>query len=370
LAPRKVDTITHLADDLLGERLGSYRLTELLGRGRISAVYRAQDVVLGRSVAVKVLPGWIIETDRQRVEQFLREARAAAALQHPHVVTIYHVGQQEQHHYVVMEYMAGGSLQDVLDRGERLSPAAAITAIRQAARGLGAAHRAGVIHRDLKPSNLLMTDEGIVKVADFGLADRVEVVNESGTSSVVEGTPRYLAPELCLGHPPSPASDVYGLGMTWYALLAGSPAFGGKTSQEIFRKHLRAPAPDIGLVRRDVPLAHADLMTQSLAKLPEDRFRAGGEFLQALDAIVRPASAADPSEAAARESMSLRDLITASRAAAIQVHAMEAATTRAVTAAGRPAGVPSTLIPITALSVVVMLILTAGVILWRMVAGS
>ncbi len=355
------------SDDLIGRKLGGYQLTAMLGRGKTSSVYRAKDVVLGRQVAAKVLPGWKVEADRQRLERFLSEARAAAQLQHPHVVTIFHVGQQADHYFVVMEYMAGGSLQDVLDRGERLSPMAAATAIRQAARGLAAAHQAGIIHRDLKPSNLLMTEEGTVKVADFGLADRLELVGEGGKSSVVEGTPRYISPELCLGHPPSLASDVYGLGMTWYALLAGAPAFGGKDSQEIFRKHLRAAVPDITQTRPDVPLAHASLISQCLAKLPEDRFESGEMLVHALDAVLSPPLGSDDASTAAMEAASLRDLIVASRAAAGEVRQTTVATTRASAAADRQTSAPSFVIPMAAWVILILLILAAGILLSRLV---
>ncbi len=362
-----MDEIDYNPDDLIGQRLGSYRLTALLGRGRTSSVYRAEDVVLGRDVAVKILPSSLAESDRQRLEQFLGEARSAAQLQHPHVVTIFHVGQQDAHYFVVMEYMSGGSLQQVLDRGQRLSPAAAGTVVRQAARGLAAAHRAGIVHRDVKPSNLLMTGEGVVKVADFGLAGRLELVSDAGTSSVVEGTPRYVAPELCLGHPPSLASDIYGLGMTWYALLAGVPAYSGKDSQEIFRKHLRAPVPDITQTRQDVPLPQVALINQCLAKLPEDRFESGQTFVRALDAVMTPPAEGDEVSVAMAEAASLRDLILASRAAAVEVRQATVATTQAVTAAQRSARTPSILIPVTAWVVLAALIVAGGILLWRLV---
>ncbi|MBN1346237.1 MAG: serine/threonine protein kinase [Phycisphaerae bacterium] len=357
-------------DELLGQRFGSYRLVELIGKSSVSSVYRAQDVVLGRSVAVKVMPPWTATSDQERIERFLNEVRAAAQLQHPHVVTTYHVGQHDRHHYVVMELMSGGSLQDVLDRGQRLSPTAAATAIRQASRGLAAAHRAGIIHRDIKPSNLLMTGEGVVKVADFGLANRLEVVGESGTASVVEGTPRYVAPELCLGHPPSLASDIYALGMTWYALLTGGPAFGGKNSHEIFRKHLRAPVPDITRMRPDVPAEQADLLFQCLAKLPEDRFDSAETFLKTLDATMDPVTVTSMDTVIARESASLRDLIMASRAAAVEVRRTAAATTRAAASANGQAEPPSVWIPIGAWGVLGVLIIIAILFLWRMLLSG
>jgi len=352
------------AEDLVGKRLGGYRLTDRLGRGGISSVYRADDVVLGRPVAVKVLPGWMAASDRQRLDQFLHEARAAAQLQHPHVVTIYHVGQQENHYFVAMEYMAGGSLQDLLNRVERLSPSLAASVIRQAARGLAAAHRAGIIHRDVKPSNLLVTSEGMVKVADFGLAGRMEVAGEVGSVSVVEGTPRYIAPELCLGHPPSPASDVYALGMTWYTLLVGSAAFGGKDSREIFRKHLRAPVPDVTQIRPDVPASHAALIAQCLAKLPEDRFESAEPFLQALQAVLTSPHGGDEGSVAVMEATSLRDLILASRAPHPDADRTLAGRRRQTPADGglRP---PSIMIPLVAWLVLITLIVGALVMLWR-----
>jgi eukaryotic-like serine/threonine-protein kinase len=355
----------HHPDDLVGQRLGGYRLVRVLGRRGISTVYLADDVVLGRHVAVKVLPGWVVGADRQRLEQFLQEARAAAQLQHPHVVTVYHVGQQADHYFVAMEYMGGGSLRHLLDRCDRLAPAMAASIIRQATRGLAAAHRAGIIHRDVKPSNLLTSDEGLVKIADFGLAGRLEMVDEGGPARLVEGTPRYVAPELCLGHPPSLASDIYALGMTWYALLAGSAAFGGKDSQEIFRKHLRAPVPDIRQIRSDVPPAHVALIAQCLAKLPEDRFESARHFLSALDAVLDTGSGADETARAAGEAASLRDLILASKAAAIRVEDSAAAEARAAAAAEDALRPPSAVVPVAALLVVLTLLIVAIVLFWR-----
>ncbi len=356
---------TERPEDLLGERLGGYRLKAVAGRSSSSTVYRAEDVVLGRDVAVKLLPMWRSKTDPDRVEQFLNEARAAAQLQHPHVVTVFHVGQEGSRTFVVMEYMAGGSLQDVLDRGQRLSPEAAATAIRQACRGLLAAHQAGIIHRDIKPSNLLMTEEGVVKVADFGLANRLEVVNESGTVSVVEGTPRYLAPELCLGHPPSLASDIYAMGMTWYALLAGGPAFSGKNSQEVFRKQLRAPTPRITKLRPEVPMSHVELIECCLAKLTDDRYPSTEDLLRGLNAVLPSDPGEDQLTTAVREATSLRDLIEASRAAEIRVRETAAATTQAAATADQHAEEPSLLVPLAALVVLLALVGTAVLLFWR-----
>jgi serine/threonine protein kinase len=356
----------HHPDDLVGQRLGVYQLTGLLGRAGVSSVYRAEDVLLGRPVAVKVLPAWSVESDRQRLDRFLHEARAAAQLQHPNVVTIHYVGQQADHHFVVMEYMAGGSLQDLLDRGERLSPSLAAAVVRQAAGGLAAAHRAGIVHRDIKPSNLLMTDEGVVKVADFGLAGRFEVVGEAGIASVVEGTPRYIAPELCLGHPPSPAGDVYALGMTWFALLAGSAAFAGKDSQEIFRKHLRAPVPDIAQIRPDVPPVHAALIAQCLAKLPEDRFESAEQVVQALDAIKRGYGYGDQASVAMMEAASLRDLVVASRAARIDVREAASVKTQVMAVIEKGSRLPSLMVPVAAWIVLAVLIVAGLLVMWRL----
>ncbi len=358
------------ADTLIGQRLAGYRLTGLLGRSNVSSVYRAEDVLLGRPVAVKVLPGWMVASDSQRVEQFLREARSAAQLQHPHVVTIYQVGQQGEHYFVAMEYMGGGSLQDLLNQGQRLSPQAAATVIRQAVRGLAAAHRVGIIHRDVKPSNLLMTEDGIVKVADFGLAGRMEVAAEGGLATVVEGTPRYIAPELCLGHAPSPASDIYALGMTWYAMLTGSAAFSGKDSSEIFRKHVRAPVPDVTQIRPDVPPTHTSLITQCLSKLPEDRFESAAHLLTGLDLVLGTSSPIDGASAAMVEAASLRDLVLASKAAAHDVDLTSAAQTRASAAAEQRISPPSIVIPVGAWLALGLVLLLAIIILWRVLTSG
>ncbi len=355
------------SEALIGRRLGSYSLTGVLGRSRMSAVYLARDAVLGREVAVKLLRGWTADAERSEVERFLNEARAAAQLQHAHVVTIFHLGEQSGQYYVVMEYMAGGSLQDVLDGGKRLTPEAAFAGIRQACRGLTAAHRAGIIHRDIKPSNLLLTSDGILKVADFGLADRLEVAGESGTTSIVEGTPRYVAPELTLGHPASLASDTYALGMTWYTLLTGQPAFSGKTTQEIFRKHLRSPVPDITQDRPDVPVDHAELLARCLAKLPEDRFQSSAELLETMDTLA--GVSADGGDASTdpppTETESLRDLIRASRRAKVEVEQTAALSTRAEAAVKRTEP-PSIVVPVAALTIIALLLILALVLIWRL----
>lgn len=354
---------------LIGRRLGTYSLTGVLGRSKMSAVYLARDAVLGREVAVKLLRGWTTDAEHADIERFLNEARAAAQLQHAHVVTIFHLGEQDGQYYVVMEYMAGGSLQDVLDDDEQLTPEAAFAAVRQASRGLAAAHRAGIIHRDVKPSNLLLTREGILKVADFGLADRLEVAGESGTTSIVEGTPRYVAPELTLGHPASLASDIYALGMTWYALLTGRPAFSGKTTQEIFRKHLRSSVPDITQERSDVPVDHAEILARCLAKLPEDRFESAEQLLATLDALsdVGPEGMqGDPSAAPpTTETESLRDLIRETRRAKVEVEQTAALTTRAEAAVKR-AEPPSIVVPVAALTIIALLLIVALVLIWRL----
>ncbi|TCO45415.1 serine/threonine-protein kinase [Kribbella antiqua] len=250
-----------------GELLaGRYRLLTLLGRGGAGEVWQAEDTVLARQVAVKLLRR--IEGDTlDAVERFRAEAQSAARLMHPNVVATYDVGAEGEHVFLVMELVKGPDLQQLM-RSSGLPSATLVADIAtQSARGLEAAHAAGIIHRDVKPGNLLLAPDGTVKITDFGIAKGVDT--EATAVGVLLGTASYVSPEQVRGEAATPASDWYSFGCVLYELLTGAPPFTGPTTESVMRQHLDAvPQP---IQRADVGPALSGLVLQLLAKNPQDR---------------------------------------------------------------------------------------------------
>ncbi len=257
-----------------GFNLGGYRILERLGQGGTGTVYLAEHEVMRRPVAIKVLPTPLAE-DRELLERFRLEARAAAVLDHPNVVHIYDFRQEGPLHFIVLEYIDGPDLQQMVSRKGPLPISLACEYIRQAALGLQHAHEAGLVHRDIKPANLLVDPTGTVKVLDLGLA-RYEKGNDSLTerfnSRMVLGTADYLAPEQALNlHNTDSRTDIYSLGATLYTLLAGRPPFHeGSVGQKLMWHQMKQPDP-VTKYRPEVPQELADLVNRMLAKKPEDR---------------------------------------------------------------------------------------------------
>ncbi len=267
-----------------GKVLGHFRLLRPLGAGAMGMVVQAQDVHLGRIVALKVLRKRIRGMrEEDRVRQFLREARAAASIDHPNVVPVYEINHHEGWWYIAMEMLEGGNLQTVVRAAGPLPPERACPIIADAATALAAAHQAGIIHRDIKPGNLMLTRTGRCKVTDFGLVhfddpnDPFDLTNQS------VGTPYYMAPEVIRHQPQTPAIDIYGLGATLYYALTGEPPFTGPDHKAVMRRHLDDPPPDPRAKVAECPPSLALLVQRSLAKKPEDRPSAA-EFALALRA--------------------------------------------------------------------------------------
>ncbi|MFJ8073636.1 serine/threonine-protein kinase [Streptomyces sp. NPDC096176] len=247
-----------------------YRLETSIGRGGMGEVWRASDEVLGRQVAVKLLLGG--DTDPSAAARFQLEARTAARLSHPHLVAVYDFGAWQDRFFLVMELVEGTSLAQALTSEGRLSPERVAHIATQAAAGLAAAHRQGVVHRDIKPGNLMVDTEGTVKIGDFGIA---RFVDDPGaaltTTGQIVGTSLYLAPERALGQPAGPASDIYSLGCVLYQLLAGQPPFRSDTATGTLYQHVDAvPVPPrrLGV---DMPGAFETYLVGLLAKQPGDR---------------------------------------------------------------------------------------------------
>jgi serine/threonine-protein kinase len=263
---------------------GRYLLTRKLGAGGMADVWLAEDQELGRRVAVKILHERYA-SDEQFVERFRREATHAAGLSHPNIVSIFDRGEDAGAYFIVMEYVEGRTLKElVVTRGPCPVPVA-ISYTRQVLAALRYAHRNGIIHRDIKPHNVIVDREGRVKVADFGIA-------RAGASQITEagsiiGTAQYLSPEQARGAPVDESSDLYSTGVVVYELLTGSVPFGGETPVEIAMKHIsQAPEPPSAL-RHEVP-ADLDLVVlRSLAKEPVDRYRSAQEMDRDLELVAR-----------------------------------------------------------------------------------
>jgi len=272
-------------DPLVGTKVNGFKVQTRLGTGGFGVVYRAFDTNLERSVAIKMLPANIAKAGKGVVERFLREARSAAKLAHPNIVTIHQICPYQNTYYIVMELVDGGALHEYLATRKRLPPGEATRIVRAAAEGLGHAHKRGIIHRDIKPGNIMLTNDGQVKVSDFGLARDVLQGRDIVDAGHSLGTPRYMAPEQALGEEPSAASDLYSLAATYYALLTGHAAFDGTNDREIMKKHVQAPVPDPRRHVPDLPVAVFRFFEKAMAKEPEDRYLTADEFIRALDRL-------------------------------------------------------------------------------------
>ncbi len=254
--------------------LGKYKLIEMLGRGGMGGVFLAHHTMMNRQVALKVISKQIAQ-DPAALEQFLAEARAIAALDHPNIVRAYNVDCEDGRYYLVMEYVEGKDLQRLVEEEGPLDFQKVADYIRQAAEGLAHAHQRNLIHCDIKPSNLLITEDGVVKILDLGLARLAAKETKQKTADPrLVGTVDYQAPELAMGNRQVDArSDIYSLGCTMFFLLTGRPPFGEGTLHERIVKHQTQPPPDIAALRPGTPKNLAAICRKMMAKKPENRFQ-------------------------------------------------------------------------------------------------
>jgi serine/threonine-protein kinase len=266
-------------DQLFADR---YRLERRLGVGGMATVQLAFDTRLERYVAVKLLAEHLAE-DSSFVSRFRREALAAARLVHPNIVQVFDFGSENSsgRNFIVMEYVDGQSCAEILrDRGP-LTPRDAVDILAQACRGLDYAHRNGVVHRDVKPGNLLRNTDGVVKLADFGIAKAAEQSDITKVGSVL-GTAAYLSPEQTRGEPAEPGSDLYALGVVAYQLLAGRLPYEAASLTDLARLQEAGPPPALDEVNRDVPPALAEAVARALARERVNRFADAAEMEDAL----------------------------------------------------------------------------------------
>jgi eukaryotic-like serine/threonine-protein kinase len=272
--------------NLLPER---YRDPRRIARGGMGDVYRATDSTLGREVAVKVL-GERYAADEGVRRRFTREALAAARLSGtPNVITIFDVGEHEGRPYIVMEYLAGGSLESILRREGPQPPERALGLLDEAARGLDAAHAAGIVHRDVKPANLLLDGEGRVHVADFGIASAAGFDSMTATGTIL-GTAGYLSPEQARGERAGPASDRYGLGVVAFELVTGHRPFESESITAEAAAHVNAPVPSVCERREELPCELDPVFRRALAKDPGARYGSAAELVAELRAALEAAA--------------------------------------------------------------------------------
>jgi serine/threonine-protein kinase len=272
---------------------GRYRLDAQIGRGGMSTVYRAFDIVLERAVAIKLMHREIA-ADSDQLERFRREARAVAQLNHPHVVTVIDAGEErssdgrppgEACPYIVLEYIEGETLKDVIRREGPLEILQAIAYAIEIARALGAAHERQIVHRDVKPHNVLVSPEGGAKITDFGIA---RSLTEEGLTMAgrVLGTTDYVSPEQALGQPVTGQSDLYSLGVVLYEMLTGRVPFRGSSPVGVAMKHVREDPPDPQTLRPELSAATASVLDRALAKDLDRRYPDAATMLSDLEDVL------------------------------------------------------------------------------------
>ena len=259
---------------------GRYAIDDVLGQGGMAKVFRGTDKVLGRTIAVKVLSPQFAD-DEAFVARFRREAQAAAALNHPNIVGVFDTGSQNGVHYIVMEYVEGRTLRDVIRADAPLLPQRALEITDAVAQALGSAHEAGLVHRDIKPGNIMLTQAGEVKVMDFGIA-RTTTGDTLTQTAAILGTALYLSPEQAQGETVDGRSDIYSLGCALYEMLTAQPPFTGDSPVSIAYKHVRDTPPLPSQLNPDVPAAVDAIVMKMLAKNAANRYQSAAELSEDL----------------------------------------------------------------------------------------
>jgi serine/threonine-protein kinase len=254
-----------------------YKLLNPIGQGGMAVVYKAQDLSLGRLVAVKVLRE-NLTGDPEFLARFQQEARAAANLAHPNIVTVHDFGRDGGRYYIVMEYIEGQDLKSLIKEGAPFAPERAVDLTIQICAGVGYAHRAGLVHCDIKPQNILVTADGRVKITDFGIARALASLRPGETTDVVWGSPQYYSPEQAAGEHPTPSSDVYSIGVVMFEMLAGRLPFVASTQQALAIMHLREEPPRLSLFNPQVPETLERIVHKVLAKEPSARYRTADQM--------------------------------------------------------------------------------------------
>lgn len=256
---------------------GRYALVAQQGSGGMSVIYKAVDRALGRTVAIKILrPS--LTTEPSFLEKFRNEARAIANLSHPNIVTVYDVGSEGPTHYIVMELVDGTDLKKIIKADAPLPIDRVLDIGIQICDGVGYAHRSGLVHADVKPQNILLNTDDVVKVTDFGIAQALSDTQPMQRAEVVWGSPHYFAPEQARGEQPTPAADVYAIGIVLFEMVTGRLPFSGANQQELAMAHLREQAPLANEVNSRVPESLAKIIHKVMSKEPNERYRTADQL--------------------------------------------------------------------------------------------
>src|SRR5438552_1683168 len=275
----------------VGTKLGRYEIRSKIGEGGMGEVYLANDSELDRTVAIKILPERLA-SDQQRLQRFVQEAKAASALNHPHILTIYEIGATGNSRYIATEFIDGDTLRHRMNQGIKLLDVLEVAS--QITSALAAAHAAGIVHRDIKPENIMVRRDGYVKVLDFGLAKLTEplparhvTVGDSAASTEgrvhtdpgkVMGTLRYMSPEQIRGQQGDGRTDIFSLGVVLYEMVAGRPPFGDATSGDLIAAILEQEAPPLARYFRQTPAELERIVSKALAKDREERYQGVKDF--------------------------------------------------------------------------------------------
>jgi tRNA A-37 threonylcarbamoyl transferase component Bud32 len=269
----------------MSKKLGHYEILGEIGKGANAVVYKAKDTQLERVVALKVIRPQLL-WEQEAVERFMREAKAAAQLEHPNIVTIYEIGEEQGTYFIAMQYISGRTVKEIIAQKGPFAPEHALTILRQIADALDYAHKQGFIHRDVKPSNILVTEDDRAYLTDFGLVKGLAWASLT-TSGGVIGTPHYTSPEIAEGEEVDWRADLYSLGVVLYEMLTGKVPFDAPTPMAVLRAHTDKQPPK----PRDLNLALSGaveaVLLKALAKKREERFQSGAEMMGALEEAVQ-----------------------------------------------------------------------------------
>lgn len=263
-----------------------YEVVSHIGQGGMADVFLAVDTILNRQVAVKILRA-DLSTDAVSILRFEREAQAAASLAHPNIVEIYDVGDYKGHHYIVMEYVAGKTLKQVIRSRGPLVNEEAVDIMKQLCSAVAEAHHRGIIHRDIKPQNIIIKADGSLKILDFGIATAKGSVQLTQANNVM-GSVHYLAPELARGEQASFQSDIYALGIVLFEMLSGDVPFKADQAVQVALKHMREPMPSVRSLNSDVPQSLENVITKATAKDPALRYQSCEAMLADVSTCLRP----------------------------------------------------------------------------------
>lgn len=271
-----------MSSNLIGKTIGQYTILEEIGRGGMATVYSAMQTSMNRKVAIKVLPPHFMH-DPGFMERFEREVEVISHLEHPHILPIYDYGQAENVPFIAMRFLGGGSMAQLIRRGE-IALEAIEKPFSQVCQALDYAHQQGIIHRDLKPGNIMLDENGNAYLSDFGIA---RVMGSNLTGSAIIGTPAYMSPEQAHGLSIDGRSDIYSMGVVLFELITGREPFQAETPMGLLLMHINEPLPPIQEFREEVGYTVQEVVEKATAKNPDDRFSSAGELAQAFSAALR-----------------------------------------------------------------------------------